>query len=84
MIVDVFSMLDADTSVYVNYLKVAEGAVVQSHSIELKRKLEESAEDLLTLAITDIRERLASDSKEIIVPFEPFFCSGRYKNYYTT
>lgn len=71
--VDVFSMLDADTSVYVNYLKVAEGAVVQSHSVEIKRKLEESAEDLLTLAITDIRERLASDSKEIIVPFEPSF-----------
>lgn len=71
--VDVFSLLDADTSVYINYLKVIEGAVVQSHSVELKRKLEESAEDLLTLAITDIRKRLSSDSKEIIVPFELSF-----------
>jgi excinuclease ABC subunit C len=71
--VDVFSLIDATSSVYVNYLKVIEGAIVQSHSIELKRKLEESAEDLLTLAITDIRWKLSSNSTEIIVPFEPSF-----------
>lgn len=73
--VDVFSLVDKDTSVFVNYLKVIEGAIVQSHSVELKRKLEENSQDLLTLAVTDIRKRLESSSKEIILPmrlsFEP-------------
>ena len=69
--VDVFSFVDADASVYVNYLKVVEGAIVQSHSIEMKRKLEETPEDLLSMAITEIRQRLGSTSNEILVPFHP-------------
>ncbi len=69
--VDIFSLVDADASVYVNYLKVIEGAIVQSHSVEMKRKLEETPEDLLLMAITEIRQRLGSNSKEILVPFHP-------------
>lgn len=69
--VDVFSFVDADASVYINYLKIVEGAIVQSHSIEMKRKLEETPEDLLSIAMTEIRQRLGSTSQEIIVPFYP-------------
>ncbi len=68
--VDVFSLLEKGRQVYVNYLKVVSGRIVQSHTIELKRKLEETPADLLVVAITDIRQRLESESREIVVPFE--------------
>jgi excinuclease ABC subunit C len=71
--VDVFSLVDNGSSVFVNYLKVIEGAIVQSHSVELKRKLDESAQDLLTLAVIDIRNRLESSSNEIVLPMKPSF-----------
>ncbi len=71
--VDVFSLVDSGLSVFVNYLKVIEGAIVQSHSVELKRKLDESLQELLTLAIIDIRNRLESTSSEIVLPMEPIF-----------
>ena len=50
-------------------LKVVNGAIIQGHTIELKKKLDESDEELLTLAIAELRERFNSNSKEIIVPF---------------
>jgi len=69
--VDVFSfILDGDTS-FINYLKVIDGAIVQTHTFEIKRRLDESREDLLLFAITDIRTRFSSESSEIIVPFLP-------------
>lgn len=68
--VEVFSYEDADNSFYVNYMKVVEGAVVQSHSFEMKRKLDETTEELMSLAIIDIRQRMESNIKEIIVPFK--------------
>lgn len=67
--VDVFSIITDDKSGYVNFLKVVNGAIIQGHTIELKKKLDESDEELLTLAIAEIRERFHSDSKEVIVPF---------------
>jgi len=67
--VDVFSFTSDDQYAYVNYLKVVNGAVVQAHTIELRKKLEESDEELMGIAITDFRQRFSSDSKEIIVPF---------------
>jgi excinuclease ABC subunit C len=67
--VDVFSIIDKEKYAAVNYLKVVQGAIIQSHTIELVKKLDESNEDLLTYAIIDIRERFKSDSKEILVPF---------------
>ncbi|PKP52506.1 MAG: excinuclease ABC subunit C [Bacteroidetes bacterium HGW-Bacteroidetes-1] len=68
--IDVFSIVDEPAVAWVNYLKVVEGAVVQSHSIELKKKLDESPHDLLMLAITEIRLRYGSTSREVIIPFE--------------
>ncbi|NOU47378.1 MAG: excinuclease ABC subunit C, partial [Bacteroidales bacterium] len=71
--VDVVSIYDEPAAAYINYLKVSEGAIVQSHSVEVKKKLDESLEELLILAITDFRLRFLSDAPEIIVPFEPDF-----------
>jgi len=53
----------------VNYLRVIDGAIVQAHTLELKKKLNESREELLSLAIVDIRQKSKSDAREIIVPF---------------
>lgn len=68
---DIFSIDMDENSAFVNYLKVIKGAVVQSHSVELKSKLEESQEEILAHAIIDIRTRFYSNSKEIILPFDP-------------
>lgn len=68
--VDVFSILEEEDYAIVNFLKVIDGAIVQAHTIELKKKLDETKEELLLFAITDIRNRLASNADEIIVPFK--------------
>jgi len=64
--VDVFNILEDNNFAYVNFLKVIEGRIVQAHTLELKKKLDENLEDLLIIAIIEIRERLYSTSKEII------------------
>jgi excinuclease ABC subunit C len=69
--VDVFSVISNESNGYVNYLKVIDGAIVQTHSVEIKKKLDESDEELLSISIIDFRERFNSDSKEIIVPVVP-------------
>jgi len=69
--VDVFSVLSDDKSCYINFLKVSNGAIIQAHTIEYRKKLDESESSLLSLAIVDLRERLQSFSPEIIVPFIP-------------
>ena len=74
--VDVFSYVDSGNLFYVNYMKVAEGAVVQSHTVEIKRKLEETPEELLSLAVTDIRQQFGSESREIVLPLKPDFDFG--------
>lgn len=68
--VDVYSIITDERSGYVNFLKIMNGAIIQSHTLELKKKLEESPEELLTLAIIELRERFESHAKEILVPFE--------------
>ena len=70
--VDVFSIIDDDNkkNAYINYIHVRQGMINQSFTYEYKRKLEESDEELLLMAITDIRSRFKSQAKEIIVPFE--------------
>ncbi|MCK6649002.1 MAG: excinuclease ABC subunit UvrC [Bacteroidia bacterium] len=68
--VDVFSIVTDEKCGYVNFFKVVNGSIIQAHTIELKKKLDESAEELLTLAIAELRERFNSDAKEIIIPFE--------------
>ncbi|MGM0406908.1 MAG: excinuclease ABC subunit UvrC [Bacteroidota bacterium] len=68
--VDVFSILDDKNAAFVNFLKVVEGRIVQAHTVELKKKLDEKISDLLIMAILELKERLGSDAKEIIIPFE--------------
>jgi len=68
--VDVFSTLEKGKSFYINYLKVTSGRIVQSHTIELKKKLDEDPGELLQVGITEIREKLKSHSKELVVPFD--------------
>jgi len=67
--VDVYSIIDDENTSYVNFLKIVNGAIIQAHTIEMKKKLEESKEDLLLLAITEIRQKIYSTAKEILVPF---------------
>jgi len=69
--VDVVSIQSDEKSGYVNFLKVVNGAIVQTHTIELKKKLDESDEELLVFAISELRERFSSNSKELVVPFMP-------------
>jgi len=71
--VDVFSIIADGLTAYVNYLKVMNGAIIQVHTIELQKKLDETPEELLSIAITDIRQRFESNSPEIILPFMPEF-----------
>lgn len=67
--VDVYSIISDDAYAYVNFLQLAHGAIIRSHTVELKKKLQESDEELLPLAVTELRQRFKSDSKEIYVPF---------------
>jgi excinuclease ABC subunit C len=67
---DVFSIVSDVKSAYVNYMKVVEGAIVQAHTIELKKKLEEPDEELLEMAVIELSQRFDSDAKEYILPFE--------------
>jgi excinuclease ABC subunit C len=69
--VDVFSILNDEGSAYINFLKVLNGAIIQAHTVELKKRLNESEKELLSLAIVDIRDRFQSNATEIIVPFVP-------------
>lgn len=68
--VDVFSITSDAEYAYINFIKIHHGAIVQSHTEEWKKKLEESDEDLLQRAIVDFSERFNLNSKEIYVPFE--------------
>jgi excinuclease ABC subunit C len=68
--VDVFSALVDAQFGYVNYLKVVDGAILHAHTIEFKRKLEESEAELLSLAIPELRQRFHSDSKEVLMSHE--------------
>ena len=69
--VDVFSIIDDNKRAYVNYLKVIKGAVIQSHTVEIRKKLDEAKEEILQIVIIDIRKRFSSKAKEIILPFIP-------------
>ena len=68
--IDVFSIVSDESMAYVNFLQIAHGAIIRSHTLELKKKLDEADADLLQLAIVELQERFNLLSKEIIVPFE--------------
>jgi excinuclease ABC subunit C len=69
--VDVFAITHESDNAYVNYLKVVQGAVIQAFTIELKIRADEEKETIMSFAITEIRQRMQSDSPEIILPFKP-------------
>ena len=68
--VDVFSIISDEAYAYVNFLQLSHGSIVRSHTMEIKKKLNENDADLLQLAIVEIRQRFASESKELYLPFE--------------
>lgn len=67
--VDVFSIISDPSYAYVNFLQLSHGSIIRSHTMEIKKKLDESNEDLLGLAIVEIRQRFYSQSKELYLPF---------------
>lgn len=67
--IDVLSIIDDKNSSYVNFLKIMDGAIVQSHNVELKKRLNEPKEEMLEFALIDLRYRLKSNSREILLPF---------------
>lgn len=64
--VDVVSIIDDDVFAYLNYMRVTNGAIIHSHSVEFKKKLKEAPEDLILSFVADMREVFGSDSREII------------------
>jgi excinuclease ABC subunit C len=69
--IDVFGLTRDDSNMYINYMKVVNGAVIQSFTLDLQCRIEEENDSLLGSAITEIRQRVSSDSPEVIVPFIP-------------
>lgn len=68
--VDVFSIVSDEAVAYVNFLQIAHGSIIRSHTLEIKKKLDETDQELLELAIIELRERFELLSREIIVPFQ--------------
>ncbi len=66
---DVFNIASEGSYAFVNFLKIMNGTIIQTQTIELKKRLDESDEELLTLAIPAIRDKFNSTSREIVVPF---------------
>lgn len=64
--VDVISMIEDDKSAYVNYLKINNGAIIHGHTVEVKKKLDETAKQILPFVLVDMRERYGDESTEII------------------
>ncbi len=74
--VEVYSILSEPGSAYVNFLQLSNGAIVRSHTMEIKKKLDESEQELLELAIVELRDRFELKAKEIIVPFPVAVAQG--------
>lgn len=68
--VDVFTIMSDESFGYVNFLQLSHGSIIRAHTLEIKKKLDETDVELLELAITEIRQRFHSKSKEIYVPFK--------------
>ncbi len=68
--VDVFAIIADESYAYVNFLQVVHGAIIRSHTLEIRKKLEEDNKDLLEMAILEIRQKFSSQSRELYVPFQ--------------
>ena len=71
--VDVFTIISDEDTAFVNFLKIKSGAIIQAHTLELSKKLNETEEELLQLAIIELRQRFNSTSKDI-------YCSHSLEN----
>ncbi len=69
--IDVFSYIEKHSTGVVNFLKIINGAIIQSHTVEMVNRMDENKEKLLLYALLDIREKVKSSAKEVIVPFYP-------------
>lgn len=67
--VDVFTIISDEATAYVNFIQVSHGAIIRSHTMEIKKKLEEPDEELLELAVVELRERFSLMSREVLVPY---------------
>lgn len=67
---DVFAYDENDNSAYVNILRINNGSIIQGYTIEYKKRIDEQKEEILAMAIIELRERLKSNSKEIVLPFK--------------
>ena len=67
--VDVFTIISDETYAYVNFLQISFGSIIRSHTMEIRKKLEETDKELLELAVVELRQRFDSQSREIYVPF---------------
>jgi len=67
---DVFAYDENENAAFINILRISKGCVIQGYTIEYKKRLDEDKADILAMAIVELRERLQSNSKEIVVPFE--------------
>ncbi|GAQ49843.1 TPA: excinuclease ABC subunit UvrC [Flavobacterium psychrophilum] len=68
--IDVFSIVSDEAAAFINFLQISHGSIIRSHTLEIKKKLDETDQELLELAIVELRERFQLLSREIIVPFE--------------
>ncbi len=68
--IDVFSIVSDEGAAFVNFLQINHGSIIRSHTMEIKKKLDETDQELLELAIIELRERFQLLSRELIVPFE--------------
>ena len=66
--IDVFSIEAEESVAYINYLHVKDGCINQAFTFEYRKKLEETAEELLVMGITEMRTRYGSRAHEILVP----------------
>ncbi len=67
---DVFAYEEDENSTYINILRISKGCIIQGYTIEYRKRVDEFKEDILAMAIVELRERLGSNSKEIVLPFE--------------
>ena len=68
--IDVFNVESDEKNAYINYLHVVKGAITQAYTLECKKKLDETNEEILAFAIVELRDKFASNSKEIVIPFK--------------
>ncbi len=71
--VDVCSIISDEKNGYINYLRIIDGAIIQTHSIRIHKKLDETDEELLAIGITEFRQRFNSNTMEMITPYIPDF-----------